>query len=339
MLTVDLLAALVSRLKEARAKGRLEAVLKQIKADPDVSKRSFRASGTIEQLRDAVQKAGEQGLISAQDLASLVDDVEENGGQHIFLFDLNALGIARVRSQEFKDSFQRLPAQPTPTLYADLPNAKRTYYIERPRQIVVKQVYPAEYWEKDEDRSYADADERVTYIVRKQRRAINLLLLDLARGQAEVRIDRVRGQMDDGLALELFSQFRKDMEEAFDFDSLTTPVPIWQGFTRIVSNRTDTYMSTDGARDASVVVSISNRRENDRGTDVRDHPSYAYATGDYARDTLNVYWLQEGGEKIHTILSRVPGTGMGKIYVAAKLEPDQLTNVIERIRQSTLDAP
>jgi hypothetical protein len=339
LLSAELLAALVSRLKEARSKGRLGLLLKRIKEEQDVPRRKFRSSGTIEQLREAVGIAAADGLISVKDLASLVDDVEENGGQHIFLFNLTEAGKQRARSQAFKGAFQALPAQATPAMYAELPSAKRTYLTERATRIVVKQISRAEYWEKDEDRSYSRADERATFIVRRQRRAINLLLLDPVQGRAEVRIDRVRSLMDDGLALTLFSEFQNDLQDAFAFASLTTPVPIWQGFTRIVSDRANTYMSTDGAKDASVTVNISNRREADRGTDVRDHPTYAYATRDYTRDTLNVYWLQEGKEKVHTILSRVPDANIGKIYVAAKIDADQLAYVIERIRQSTLDAP
>jgi len=339
LLSTELLDALVSRLREARAKGRLELLLKQIKQEQDVPRRKFRASGTIDQLREAVQIAAEDGSISVNVLASLVDEVEENGGQHIFLFDLNEAGRQQVRSEAFKDSFHALPTQPTPAMYADLPSAKRTYIAEKTNRIVVKQIYRATYWEKDEDRSYSHADERATIMVRRHRRAINLLLLDPVLGRAEVRIDRVRGQMDDGLALTLFSEFQEDLKDNFDFAFLTTPVPIWRGFTRIVSDRDNTYMSIDGARDASVNVNISNRRENDRGTDVRDHPAYTYTTGDYVRDTLNVYWLQEGKEKIHTILSRVPDATIGKVYVAAKIDAEQLAYVLERIRQSTLDAP
>lgn len=336
----ELLAALLGRLQESRAKRRLESLLKRIKQEQDVPRQTFRASGTIEQLREAVGRAAAEGLISAQDLASLVDEAEENGAQHIFLFDLNEAGKARARSQEFRATLPALPAQPTPAMYAELPGSKRTYLSARTGRVVVKQIYKAEYWEKDEEasRTLSNENRRVNVTIRRERRAINLLSLDPVLGRAEVRIDRVRGQLDDSLALDLFAQFKDDLSEVFDFDSLSTPVEIWRAFPAIVADREGTYMSTDGAKDASVSITISNRRENELGTDVRNHPTYAYATDDYVRDTLNVYWLR-GGEKVHTILSRVPGTGLSKVYVAAKLEPSLLDYVIERIRQSTLDAP
>ena len=74
-------------------------------------------------------------------------------------------------------------------------------------------------------------------------------------------------------------------------------------------------MSTDGAEDPSVKVSISNRRAGHAGHDVRDHPSYDYASAPYVRDHVNIYWHTEqlvatldpqrgDPERVHTILSR-----------------------------------
>lgn len=341
MLSVELLEPLVRRLREARAKSRLQAFLKRIKKEQDVPVRKFRSSGTIEQLIEAVEIAARDGLISATDLAALVDEVEENGGQHVFLFDLTPAGIARARSRALKDAFQTLPAQPTPGMYADLPAASRVYFVKREDTIVIKQIFRASYWEKDETRSYERDNERATFIVRRQRRAINLLRLEPRTGRAEIRIDRVRGQMDDRLAMSLLADFQNSLKGAFDFQSLVTPLEIWRGFPRIVKDRTRTYMSTDGARDASVSVNISNRREKSEGGDVRDHRHYRFSGTDYSRDTLNVYWFEPGNEdeKFHSILSReeVNGQAVGKVYVAAKLTPAQLAYVLDTIRQFTVD--
>jgi hypothetical protein len=340
VLSANLLRALVNRLKEARAKNRLESLLRRVKQGGEVLRRKFRVSGSIDELAEAVQIAAQEGLLTADVLASLVDEVEENGAQHIFLFDLTDAGAALARSRTLKRAFQPLPNQPTPAMYAELPTATRTYISERPEGIVIKQIGRAMYWEKDEDRSYEREDERAVFIVRRQRRAINLLRLDPARKRAEVRIDRVRGLMDDRLAITLFTQFRTAIQPEFDFEANMAPVQIWRGFTRIVADKVSTYMSTDGAKDPSVSVQISNRRERDRGPDVRDHPAYRYTGEEYVRDTLNVYWRQDNGEKIHTVLSRVKAGDKeyGKIYVAAKLDPSELTNVVDSIRQFALEA-
>jgi hypothetical protein len=229
-------------------------------------------------------------------------------------------------------------------MYAELPNATRTYATTRDNGlIVVKQIFKASYWEKDEDRSHSDDNERTVVTVRLERRAINVLRLDPLRREAEIRIDRVRGQQDDSLATELFEQFQQSLQHIIDIDKHFAPVPIWNGFRRIVADLKGTYMSTDSAEDPSVVVHIPNRRASDRGTDVRRHDSYQYATTEYTRNSLNIYWRKpdEPDEKIHTILSRVDRAGRtpyAKVYVAAKLTPDDLSNVLERIRQSARDA-
>jgi hypothetical protein len=342
LLNTDLVGALVGRLKEARAKHRLEEFLKEVKGQQGVPRGKFRTSGTMEQLAEAVQIAAQEGSFNADSLAGLVDEVEENGGQHIFLFDLTDAGADLAGSRGLRDAFQPLPRKPTLAMYAELPTATRTYFSERDDIIVIKQISRASYWERDDERSERGEDERVEVTVRRHRRAINLLRIDPTRRRAEVRIDRVRGEMDNVLAIALFRQFQKALEGQFDFGSNMIPVQIWQAFTQIVADREHTYMSTDAAKDPSVSVQISTRRESDQGTDVRDHPSYKYGGSEYVRESLNVFWhlSETGDKKFHTILSRVKmdDTSYGKIYVAAKLEPAELTNVIDRIRQFTLDA-
>ena len=145
LLSAELLGPLVRRLREARAKSRLEGLLRQIKLEQDVPRRKFRSSGTIDQLIEAVEIAAREGLVSANDLASLVDEVEENGGQHVFLFDLNEAGVKRASSKALREAFPSLPAQPTPAMYADLPSASRVYFSERTDAVVIKQIFKASY--------------------------------------------------------------------------------------------------------------------------------------------------------------------------------------------------
>jgi hypothetical protein len=344
MPNTDLLKALVARLQAARAKVRLELLLKQSRQDQGLSRRAFRASGTMEELAQAVFVAAEKGALTPEHLARVVDEVEENGGQHIFLFDLTPDGVALVRSGRLQRSFTRLPPQPTVAMYSELPAATRTYLEDRgPDGLAVKQIARAAYWERDEENSYSEEDRRVVATVRRQRRAVNLFKVNPLRAEAEIRIDRVRNQMDDVLATALFQQFKTTLEDVVDFERHLTVTPIWNGFRLIVNDLETTYMSTDSARDPSVSVHISNRRDSDRGTDVRQHISYRYTSTDYTRDSLNIYWRLAGdGEenKVHSILSRtkLPDRDYSKVYVAAKIERDQLSHVIERIRQFTRDA-
>ena len=137
------------------------------------------------------------GLLPLTRLATLVDELEENGGQHLFLFDLTTDGLAALRPATLQQAFPPMPPGPTPAMYADPPDHPQIYFVQRPDALVVKQIHTATFWEKDEERSYSDATERALIVVRRQRRAINLFRVLPDQRRAEIRIDRITHSLGD----------------------------------------------------------------------------------------------------------------------------------------------
>jgi hypothetical protein len=334
-----LVDALLARLKAARAKEHLARLLADIRHTQQLTNRDLGITGTVEDLEGHARKALENGWLSEKQLSVVVDEVEENGGQHVWLFQLSTAGKKALMAAALKKSLAEPPANPTAALYAELPKLTRTFVQERADSIAVKQIYKADYWEKDDTRSVSGADERVTYYVRKERRAINLMRILPEAGLAEIRIDRVRGQNDESLAVQLLKSFTESIDD-LDLPEHFIPVPIWQGFSAMVADEEKTYMSTDEGEDGSVQLRISNRREGAKGEDVRKHAAYKLG-GAFARRSLNVYWVQADKSKIHTILSKVAvdGTELAKVYVAAKLSKAELEGVIGTIRTFVPAAP
>jgi hypothetical protein len=349
MLTAEreaLFDLLVRRVNDARGKAHLEQLLKDLKAEQNIPAKALKATGSKEELATAVKIAADKGWLTERRLADLVDHLEENGGQHIFLFDLTARGVARLTRARLAEAFTEIPARPTAALYATLPTAKRTYLIARPDALVVKQVFKAEYWEKDEEKSKAHTndDERATFVRRRERRAINLFRIQPEQRLAEMRIDRVRGDRDDALALDLAADFLKDLEPALTAAEDLAPLDIRRGLRQMAADRTDIYLNADDAVDASAQMSLANRRERDRGPDIRDHVRYQLDGDDCARERLSPYWIIDGDEdnKVFTHLSVVDVDGIGecgKIYVSATLEPAVLNHVLDRIRHFARPTP
>jgi hypothetical protein len=330
-----LLTALLARVKDTGAKSALQTMLADIKATQNLGRQELRTSGTLEELGAAVRIAIDRNWLTEERLASLVDEAEENGGQHIFMFRVTDAGVAAVRAATLRASFPNAPMRPTPALYAELPQATRTFFQERQTALVVKQIYRADYWEKDETKSYSNANERGSITVRHERRAVNLFAFKPEERLAEFRIDRVHAQ-DETFAVENFQAFAADLEPTVDWQTHLEPIPIWEGFSQIVADRDRTYMSTDEGEDATVGIRIKNRRLGALGVDVRDQPKYP--EGVLARRTLNVYWVQEDGSRIHTILSKVRigelqnGVDVAKVYIAAKLDQNTLEGLLATIR-------
>jgi hypothetical protein len=135
---------LVRRVNEARAKGRLQDLLRAIKTEQELPTNTFRVTGTPDQLLESVQTAAAGGRLTDRRLADLVDSIEENGAQHLFLLDLTPAGKAKLTARRFGDAFAEIPARPTPGLYADLPTTTRTHFISRPDALVIKQVFKGE---------------------------------------------------------------------------------------------------------------------------------------------------------------------------------------------------
>ena len=312
----ELLDLLLTRLRAARDKRAIQALLRAITKERGLRRGDLRITGTKEELLHHIREGIDRGLLPVTRLATLVDELEENGGQHLFLFDLTPDGLAALRPATLQQAFPPMPPNPAPAMYADAPDHPQIYFVQKPDALVVKQIHTATFWEKDEERSYSDATERATIVVRRQRRAVNLFRILPDQERAEIRIDRITHSLGDKDIGEHLRAFLTALDPILNIDTHLRSTPIWDGFRAIVNHRPGTYMSTDGAEDPSVKVSISNRRAGNTGQDVRDHSSYDYASAHYVRHRVNIYWHtdrlvatpdpQQGDpERVHTILSPV----------------------------------
>lgn len=341
----DMLDLLLARLGAGRDKRAIQGLLRAVNDERALRPGDLRVTGNKEDLLQHIRDGIDRGLIAVDRLATFVDQLEENGGQHIFLFDLTPDGVAALRPAAFRRAFSAMPTSPTPAIYADIPNPPQIYFSHRPEALVVKQIHAATFWEKDEERSYSEEDERTIVVVRRQRRALNLFRVLPGKHQVEIRIDRITRSIGDKEIVEYLRAFLVTLEPVLDVEQHLCPTPIWDGFRAIVNCRDGTYMSTDGAEDPSVKINISNRRAGGVGQDVRDHPSYQFAATAYVRDHLNIYWDTEqlvanwdpergDPKRVHTILSRftLGDRAFGKIYIAATVSPEVLSGVTERVR-------
>jgi hypothetical protein len=339
----DLIEVLLNRLFDANAKGKLEVFLSEIKSKKKIPFQDLRTSGTSEELVDIVKDAVAANHVTRRELAGLVDEIEENGGQHIFLFDLTADGRKNLTRERLLDALPELPGEPTRAFYAKHPSSTRTYVKDHGEAVVVKQIRTSAYWEKNEAASEVTADRRVEIYEHVRRRAVHSLWLFPSSDQVQIRIDRVRSGDYRSLALEFLNDFLQAIIHVLDLRRDLRPVPIWDGYAGMVASRDETFMNTDDAFDATVKESITNRREGMRGTDVRDHPSYHLADSGYGRKQLAVYWRlpgtfgKPGDNEPPTVYTRMttvdPGKfRMGKVYVSAKVPKEQLEHVLGRIR-------
>lgn len=334
---------IISRIYEAQATSILADELHRLKADESVSLHDFRATGTQDQLREAANKAKDLGLLSESRLAALLDKIEENGAQHVFLFDYSSGARSELTAERIAASFPEAPS-PSPAMYVGRPSRPMLYYrvSSNPGAVVVKQVRSVEYWEKNDDESEEQGDRRIIVYNLHKKRAVNLFVVQPELGRAEIRIDRVRSQIDQRLVEGMFNDFRNDLDKRLPFYDLIMPTPIWNGFPRIIAAKSETFMTVDEASDSSVNVIMSSRREGSRGTDIRSHSSYDLDLPTYSRNQLNVYWQlpqPPGGPRrlLHTILTRVrlKNSTLAKVYFAARAAPEEIHHVLDRIRHFT----
>jgi hypothetical protein len=335
--------ALIARAFAAGGKGKVEALLRQTKEAAagirDERRPTFRTSGSREQIAEAIREAVDGRHLATHRLAALVDTLEENGAQHIFLYRLTDAGVQALTADRLPRLLPGPPRGPTEAYYADEPTARK-HYENRAGVLVIKQIYVAEYWERNERESRETPDRRINVLDRVRRRAVNLVRIRPASREVEVRIDRARPQYDQKLALELFDQFKESLNGIIDFDVHVRALPIWRAFPAIIAARDETYMSTDQGHDPSVAQRLSNLRGGRLGTDIRDHENFR---PDNTREHLNVWWRlpnapgDENDERyIHCVMSRIDGRGdqpeRAKVYVGAKAEPEDLEYALGRIR-------
>lgn len=264
-------------------------------------------------------------------LARLVDAIEENGAQHVFLFSMTDAGYQAIAGGQLLGRFPAPPAQPTVALYGD-PSTTRTFAFERNGRLYVKQVYLAEYWDLVE-RHETTTQRTVVYRLERQR-AVNLLVANPATREVEIRIDRVRPKDDERLASRALDDFCARLAPALDVAQHLEPVRIWAGFRAMVQARDETFMTVDDAEDPTIRHRLASRRGDTVRLDIRDHAAYDMTQAKYVRETLNIYWLRQE-ERLHTMMSRVTssdGRWFGKVYIPAQLDEAALDYVIGRIR-------
>lgn len=335
---MDISAILLQRIFAAQGTSRLAKLLRSAKGE-DVPRGAFRTTGTREQLEEAANSALLSGYISTDDLAQIVDEVEENGAQHVFLFNLTDAGKKALTRAAIEKSVPVVP--PSAALYGEAPQ-RRSLFIDRGGEgFGVKQVFTSDYWELDRARSKDTDEERVSWYVKKHRRAVNVMLVRPDENELEVRIDRVRSSQDDRLATRNYQLFEASLVGLFDRVKHAEPLRFTPSqLAKIASAKKETYMTVDEAEDGDFSQRISNTRERAKGLDVREYEHYALDGKGLKRTSLNIYW-RVNDEKIHSILSNVPllmtddptADELGaKVYLPATLQPQDMRHVIDRIR-------
>jgi len=168
---MELPQRLVARLVQASGKGKLETLLRDAKKAKGLTSKQITVSGSSEDLEKAAWSAVTDGHITVQELAALVDEVEECGAQHLYLYTLTDLGVTALADKQLK-KLPLVPQSPTEAFYADQPSARRTYHVLRGNNVFLKQIYTAHYWERDEKRSSSSPTERIDVRVIKARRGV-----------------------------------------------------------------------------------------------------------------------------------------------------------------------
>jgi hypothetical protein len=336
---------LTQRIYDANAKHVLEDFLRERKWAMNASRDTFRVSGTREELVGSVAEAIRAGVVTVLELRDLVDRIEESGGQHIFLFHSPASGLSKAA--ELMNELPPFPAGPTEALYSEHPAQDRIHAQRTGDVVTVKQFRTAYYWSRDETASSTELDRIVDVRVRRPGRAVNMLRISLSSGEVELRISRVAAAASqDQLCAELIADFQSRLGDSFDFHKDCAPLEVWRGFPSILRDKQGTFIAVDEAKDSTYNRRVSSRRATTQGQDVRDAPNYDLADERYVRDYLSVHWrlYHEADKFLHTHLSKFKidcpdcVARWGKVFVAAKVHPVDLANVLHRIRTAVAAA-
>ena len=343
---------LLGRLADAASKEQIQNLLRAVKEEQALRSGELRVSGSKDDLLQHVRDGIASKLLSVGRVATLVDRIEENGRQFLFLFDLTQEGVSALGAPAFRQGFDVAPPGRTPAMYADVPDEPQVYFSEQADALVVKQVHAATHWELDEQRSYTEETERATFQVLRRHRALNMLRVVPETRQAEIRIGRFRANMKDETVGEHLTAFLQTLSPVVDVEGQMRPTRIWDGFQQLASTREGTFMATDSANDPTATVKFSTRRAGGVSGDIRDHPDYRLERVDYVRDVLNMYWDTEfwvsrrdqfgesGPRMVHTVLARFRSDGReyGRVDVPVAVSPEVLTGVIECIRRFAREA-
>jgi hypothetical protein len=342
MMQSMLVDSLIERLFAAEANKKVADLLRSIRDDHGLTSQQLRITGSEEELKAALRQAITIGALPVNDLAAHVDAVEENGNQHIFIFDMTAGGVAELTPQRARG--QRISATtPTENAYDAYPGDRLTWHVDRLNRLVLKQIHTASFWRKNDQESTRTEEREVLIYDRVRRRAINMLVIDSSRRRAEIRVSRVEGSLEsDRKAVERLAEFVSRVAPFLKLEEHLTPTPIWNAFFAIATNREEVVMHWDRAAEARLSVTLSDRMLG-RGGDVRDHPDYRLHGQKWARKELRVSWLRGSGEDSEEIavkLSEVKyeDVPIGKVEFYKPTDPESLNYVIGRIRHFTAEA-
>ena len=328
---------LLQRIVDARSVTRLTAKLQHIKAAKGLKRNELRTTGTTDQICDSARAAVERGLIEISDVAEVVDELEENGGQHIFLFRCTTGADASNLEAKVAEAFHAKPADPTPAYYSEFPTTNRIYYEPLGHVGRAKQIGKTDFWVRDEDESHEDENVQVTVHRREEARIVNLLIVDPTENLVQVRIGQASYRAPAKQWEKDYKDFLERLDPTVDFGPLI-PIPVWRGFRNQVLNRDETYMKVDEAHDMSSSQSIALLRHI--GQDIREYPDYNLDDTKFSRDFLNIYWLlnDEKGNEIGVYTNQkkveVGGHEVCKIWISRHLSKHVLDNVLARILNS-----
>lgn len=337
-----LVDSLIERMFAAEANKKIGDLLRSIRDERGLTSHQLRVTGNEEELKDAIRQSITIGALSVDDLAAHVDAVEENGNQHIFVFDLTDLGVAELTPQRARGKKISATA-PTENAYEAYPADRLTWHVDRAKRLVLKQIHTASFWKKNDQESTRTDEREVVIYDRVRRRAINIVVIDSAKRRAEIRISRVEGSFEsDRKAVDRLVEFLSRVALFLNLEEHFTPTPIWNAFFAIATNREEIVMHWDRAAEARLSVTLSDRMLG-KGGDVRDHPDYRLHGAKWARKELRVSWLRGGGEATEEIpvkLSEVKyeEAPIGKVEVFKPTDPEALNYVIGRIRHFTAEA-
>lgn len=330
---------LVKRFFAARSREQIITVLRLLKDSDDNAKRELRISGNLDDLEKQFSDAVGRGWITTAKLAKMVDEAEENGNQHVFLFNLTEAGLKALTSAIALSRFKRESANPTEALYEALP--EQTVFVRATSDdaFIVKEVFTATYWVTSSTTHPTD-DEEIIVRNRLRQRAMNMLVIDSSQRRAEIRIARIddRGETIENTVVRL-KRFIDLLQPWLSIDDHLTPVPIWDSFPLLQQNRDEVVMPSDKSASSTSNQNMSIRK---RGThaDIRDDPDYPKSAATHARTEMRIEWIRgrkEDGDYIPCRLAefKVDKRQLAKIEIRARLQMDALSYVIGRIRYFT----
>ncbi len=268
-----LVEKLVDRIIESHAKNRLENFLKAAKEKSAAPVRAFATAGSRDQLVKALGSAIQGRFVTLQEVVSLMDRIEENGAHHIFMFDLTEAGRAALTEKALQNVFKLLPDPPPEDMYSEVPARPYTFLRIRDPIIALKQVRLTTYMMLDPKKTVTlPSGEQTITRVPVERRAVNMLVINVKTGAVEIRIDR-SDSTTDATAIEDFDRFVTDMKDSLKWREHLAPFPVRSSFPKMVDSR-DIFMKAAQIVGSDIAGTVSSVRQ---WTDVRDTPRYNFS--------------------------------------------------------------